>query len=53
MCGKITFCNLYILLQLVDLSKAQDIEAGDGTTTVVVITGSMLDAASKLMDKGN
>ncbi|GIZ03500.1 t-complex protein 1 subunit delta [Caerostris extrusa] len=37
---------------LVDLSKAQDIEAGDGTTTVVVITGSMLDAASKLLDKG-
>ncbi|CAL1265854.1 unnamed protein product [Larinioides sclopetarius] len=37
---------------LVDLSKAQDIEAGDGTTTVVVITGSMLDAANKLLDKG-
>ncbi|GBN48535.1 T-complex protein 1 subunit delta [Araneus ventricosus] len=37
---------------LVDLAKAQDIEAGDGTTTVVVITGSMLDAANKLLDKG-
>ncbi|GFT67829.1 t-complex protein 1 subunit delta [Trichonephila clavipes] len=37
---------------LVDLSKAQDIEAGDGTTTVVVMTGSMLDSASKLLDKG-
>jgi T-complex protein 1 subunit delta len=37
---------------LVDLSKAQDIEAGDGTTSVVVIAGSLLDAASKLLDKG-
>lgn len=37
---------------LVELSKAQDIEAGDGTTTVVVIAGSMLDAASKLLAKG-
>lgn len=27
---------------LVELSKAQDIEAGDGTTTVVVICGSLL-----------
>ena len=38
--------------QLVELSKAQDIEAGDGTTTVVVIAGSLLDAASKLLAKG-
>lgn len=37
---------------LVDLSKAQDIEAGDGTTSVVVIAGSLLDASSKLLDKG-
>lgn len=37
---------------LVELSKAQDVEAGDGTTSVVVIAGSLLDAASKLMDKG-
>ncbi|KAK2561075.1 T-complex protein 1 subunit delta [Acropora cervicornis] len=29
---------------LVELSKAQDIEAGDGTTTVVVIAGSLLSA---------
>ncbi|VDN28401.1 unnamed protein product [Gongylonema pulchrum] len=28
---------------LVELSKAQDIEAGDGTTTVVVIAGALLD----------
>ena len=37
---------------LVELSKAQDIEAGDGTTTVVVIAGSLLDAAQKLLAKG-
>lgn len=37
---------------LVELSKAQDIEAGDGTTSVVVIAGSLLDAASKLLAKG-
>lgn len=37
---------------LVELSKAQDIEAGDGTTTVVVIAGALLDAASKLLAKG-
>lgn len=40
------------LFQLVELSKAQDIEAGDGTTTVVVIAGSLLDAASRLVAKG-
>lgn len=37
---------------LVDLSKAQDIEAGDGTTSVVVVAGSLLGAASRLLDKG-
>lgn len=37
---------------LVELSKAQDVEAGDGTTTVVVIAGSLLDAAAKLLIKG-
>uniref|UniRef100_A0A915CT86 T-complex protein 1 subunit delta n=1 Tax=Ditylenchus dipsaci TaxID=166011 RepID=A0A915CT86_9BILA len=37
---------------LVELSKAQDIEAGDGTTTVVIIAGSLLDAAEKLLAKG-
>jgi T-complex protein 1 subunit delta len=37
---------------LVELSKAQDIEAGDGTTTVVIIAGSLLDAAEKLLNKG-
>ena len=38
--------------QLVELSKAQDIEAGDGTTTVVVIAGSLLSASAKLLEKG-
>lgn len=37
---------------LVELSKAQDIEAGDGTTSVVVLAGSLLDAAAKLLEKG-
>lgn len=37
---------------LVELSKAQDVEAGDGTTSVVVIAGSLLDAAEKLLRKG-
>jgi len=36
----------------VELSKAQDVEAGDGTTTVVIIAGSLLDAAQKLLIKG-
>lgn len=39
-------------LQLVDLSAAQDIEAGDGTTSVVVLAGSLLGAAEKLLEKG-
>mgnify|MGYP003571949786 CR=1 FL=1 len=37
---------------LVELSNAQDIEAGDGTTSVVVLAGSLLDACSKLLMKG-
>lgn len=37
---------------LVELSKAQDVEAGDGTTTVVVIAGAFLEASSKLLAKG-
>ncbi|KAG6866996.1 T-complex protein 1 subunit delta [Blastosporella zonata] len=38
--------------QLVDLSAAQDIEAGDGTTSVVVLAGSFLGAAEKMLQKG-
>jgi len=37
---------------LVELSKAQDIEAGDGTTSVCVLAGSFLEAADKLLKKG-
>lgn len=35
-----------------ELSRAQDIEAGDGTTTVVVIAGALLNAAEKLLSRG-
>merc|ERR1712136_560855 len=37
---------------LVELSKAQDVEAGDGTTSVVVLAGSLMEAAEKLLKKG-
>jgi len=37
---------------LVELSKSQDIEAGDGTTSVVVLAGALLTAAEKLLEKG-
>lgn len=37
---------------LVDLANAQDIEAGDGTTSVVIIAGSLLGAAERLLGKG-
>lgn len=41
-----------VAFQLVELSKAQDIEAGDGTTSVVVIAGALLNACSKLLQRG-
>lgn len=37
---------------LVELSHAQDVEAGDGTTSVVVIAGALLEAAERLLQKG-
>lgn len=37
---------------LVDVSHAQDIEAGDGTTLVAILTGSLLGAAERLLNKG-
>ncbi|KAF8001276.1 hypothetical protein HF325_003777 [Metschnikowia pulcherrima] len=37
---------------LVDVSAAQDVEAGDGTTSVAILTGSLLGAAEKLLNKG-
>mmetsp|Transcript_28573 Transcript_28573/g.67000 ORF Transcript_28573/g.67000 Transcript_28573/m.67000 type:complete len:529 (-) Transcript_28573:484-2070(-) len=37
---------------LVDVAKSQDSEAGDGTTSVTVLCGAILEAAQKLLDKG-
>lgn len=37
---------------MVGLSESQDVEAGDGTTSVVVLAGSLLGAAEKLLAKG-
>lgn len=37
---------------LVELSRAQDVEAGDGTTSVVVVAGALLEAAEKLLQMG-
>ena len=37
---------------LVGISNAQDVEAGDGTTSVVVLCGSLLKEAQKLLGKG-
>eukprot|EP01062_Namystynia_karyoxenos_P065981 TRINITY_DN60003_c0_g1_i1.p2 TRINITY_DN60003_c0_g1~~TRINITY_DN60003_c0_g1_i1.p2 ORF type:complete len:532 (+),score=242.33 TRINITY_DN60003_c0_g1_i1:108-1703(+) len=37
---------------IVDLSKSQDNEIGDGTTGVVVLAGALLEQAESLLDKG-
>jgi T-complex protein 1 subunit delta len=37
---------------MVELSKSQDIEAGDGTTSVVVLAGGLLNACSTLLTRG-
>ena len=37
---------------LVNLAKNQDSEVGDGTTTAVVIAGSLLEEAESLLDNG-
>lgn len=37
---------------LVELSKSQDEEIGDGTTGVVVLAAAMLEQAADLIDKG-
>lgn len=37
---------------MVQLSKSQDDEIGDGTTGVVVLAGALLEKAEKLLDKG-
>lgn len=51
-----TIVNLLQILHptakmLVETAKAQDIEAGDGTTTVVVLAGALLNQAQFLLDK--
>lgn len=47
-----TGADIRVTNQLVDLSAAQDIEAGDGTTSVVVLAGALLGAAEKVLEKG-
>mmetsp|Transcript_112311 Transcript_112311/g.317441 ORF Transcript_112311/g.317441 Transcript_112311/m.317441 type:complete len:543 (-) Transcript_112311:78-1706(-) len=42
----------HIAKLLVDLSKSQDHEIGDGTTGVVVMAGAMLEQAQALIEKG-
>lgn len=37
---------------LVELSQAQDVEAGDGTTSVVVVAGALIKAAGHLLERG-
>lgn len=37
---------------LIQTSKAQDVEVGDGTTSVVVLCGQLLEAAESLIHKG-
>lgn len=37
---------------MVELSKAQDVEAGDGTTSVIVICGALLQKAEELLNQG-
>jgi thermosome len=36
---------------MVDIAKTQDSEVGDGTTTVVMLAGKLLENAEKLLDK--
>mmetsp|Transcript_4046 Transcript_4046/g.7086 ORF Transcript_4046/g.7086 Transcript_4046/m.7086 type:complete len:531 (-) Transcript_4046:104-1696(-) len=35
-----------------ELSSSQDVEAGDGTTSVVVVAGAILNATNQLLQKG-
>lgn len=44
--------NHQVAKLLVDLSKSQDDEIGDGTTGVVVLAGALLEQAQILLDKG-
>lgn len=37
---------------LVELSRSQDFEIGDGTTGVVVMAGALLEQAERLLERG-
>lgn len=37
---------------MVELSRSQDYEIGDGTTGVVVLAGALLEQAEKLLERG-
>ncbi len=37
---------------MVEVAKTQDNEAGDGTTTAVIVSGELLNKAEELIDKG-
>ncbi|KAL7268144.1 T-complex protein 1 subunit epsilon [Rhizina undulata] len=49
--GQMEITN-HVAKLLVELSKSQDDEIGDGTTGVVVLAGALLEAAHDLIDKG-
>merc|ERR1719359_1952687 len=36
---------------MIELSRAQDEEVGDGTTSVIILAGEMLSVAEPLLDK--
>src|ERR1700753_2077039 len=49
--GQMEISN-HVAKLLVELSKSQDEEIGDGTTGVVVLAAAMLEQAADLIDKG-
>jgi T-complex protein 1 subunit epsilon len=49
--GQMEISN-HVAKLLVELSKSQDDEIGDGTTGVVVLAGALLEKAAELIDKG-
>ena len=49
--GQMEISN-HVAKLLVELSKSQDEEIGDGTTGVVVLAAAMLEQAAELIDKG-
>lgn len=47
---KLPFIKMLDLIPLLDISKVQDDEVGDGTTSVVVLAGELLREAEKLVN---